>query len=104
MYGSAMDCSNLNALQRDFLQRWFQNTRGYFLTGGAVLVSILGAPRQTKDLDLFTSDPEEFKLIDQVLEETSAAVGAESQSLKSSLFPSLQVDSTDRRHAGRLGV
>jgi hypothetical protein len=86
MYGSAMDCSNLNALQQDFLQRWFQRTNGYFLTGGAVLVSILGAPRQTKDLDLFTSDPEEFKLIDKVLEEISDAIGAESQSVKSSPY------------------
>ncbi len=51
---------NLSPLQNDFLVAWFKHTGSFFLTGGAVLVGFLGAPRITKDLDLFTTEKDAF--------------------------------------------
>ncbi|MHC9540671.1 MAG: nucleotidyl transferase AbiEii/AbiGii toxin family protein [Vulcanimicrobiota bacterium] len=51
----------LSPLQNDFLEAWFGKTTDFFLTGGAVLVGFLGAPRITRDLDLFTTKQEAFE-------------------------------------------
>lgn len=81
-----MDSSRLNSLQRDFLRQWFAASRGFFLTGGAVLVSILGAPRVTKALDLFTVDPDEFKSVEQALVLSCQSIGAHYECIRSSVY------------------
>lgn len=75
-----MACSRgrLNQLQAEFLERWFALERGFFLTGGGVLVGFLGAPRVTGDLDLFTALEEPFETgpgrVAQVCQELGAGV------------------------------
>ena len=49
-----MAISKLTALQRDFLNAFFQRESHFFLTGGAALAGFYLGHRETHDLDLFT--------------------------------------------------
>jgi Nucleotidyl transferase AbiEii toxin, Type IV TA system len=46
--------SKLSALQREFLEAFFQRESRFFLTGGAALSGFYLGHRETHDLDLFT--------------------------------------------------
>jgi predicted nucleotidyltransferase component of viral defense system len=70
--------SELTALQKEVLARFFKHERGFFLTGGAALVGYYLHHRSTSDLDLFTLDRDAFErgpfVVQQVAEELESAV------------------------------
>lgn len=72
----------LNPLQRELLDTWFAKNDQFFLTGGALLVGTTELPRQTRDIDLFTTKPEAFERIDDYVLSTVASLQAESQILR----------------------
>ncbi|MBI3925198.1 MAG: nucleotidyl transferase AbiEii/AbiGii toxin family protein [Armatimonadetes bacterium] len=74
---------SLNGLQRDLLQRFGHSHPGkFFLTGGAALVGYYGHERETRDLDLFTRDPEAFEWVPQLLADAVQEVGGEAISAR----------------------
>ena len=75
--------SSLSSLQRDFLASFFELTDKFFLTGGAALVGAYGLPRRTKDLDLFTLEPDGFRIAHELAREAAAKAGAELEALQS---------------------
>lgn len=69
--------STLNNLQNDFLEAFFKQENGFFLSGGAALVGFYFGHRETYDLDLFTLENEidnGFRLINVVAKELDASV------------------------------
>jgi predicted nucleotidyltransferase component of viral defense system len=74
---------NLDRLQQDVLAEFFAREEGFFLTGGAALVGFHLGHRQTKDLDLFTT---EDRLVEGVaaLLDSAKELGAEAETLRSS--------------------
>lgn len=75
---------SLSPLQREFLESWFQVSREYFLTGGALLAATTDLPRTTKDLDLFTVSPEVFQGVDQLVRHVASGLGAQVVALRDS--------------------
>jgi hypothetical protein len=78
-----MPTARLSALQRDIVRALAQRNCGFFLTGGGVLVGLLGH-RTTDDLDLFTTDDAAMALADSLAHALVTAVGAELESLQTS--------------------
>ncbi len=78
-----MKARNLDRFQQDVLAAFFGREKGFFLTGGAALVGFHLGHRQTKDLDLFTT---EDRLIEGVaaLLDSARELGAEAEALRSS--------------------
>ena len=66
----------LTALQREFLTAFFEQERGFFLTGGAALAGFYLHHRETTDLDLFTRDPKAFERGVSSLHAAADKVGA----------------------------
>jgi hypothetical protein len=69
--------SELNSLQRDFLDLFFKHKHGFFLTGGAALVGYYFGHRETHDLDLFTlrNEIEEgFRLVNEIARDLKGTV------------------------------
>lgn len=78
-----MPTERLSALQRDIVRALAQCNRGFFLTGGGVLVGLLGH-RTTDDLDLFTTDDAAMAQAESLARALVTAVGAELESLQTS--------------------
>jgi len=78
-----MPNDRLSALQRDIVRALAQRNRGFFLTGGGVLVGLLGH-RTTDDLDLFTTDDAAMADADGLARALGAVVGALLESLQTS--------------------
>jgi predicted nucleotidyltransferase component of viral defense system len=69
--------SELNSLQKDFLDLFFKREHSFFLTGGAALVGYYFGHRETHDLDLFTlrNEVEEgTRLVNQIARYMKATV------------------------------
>jgi|GEM_PF-3048243 len=79
-----MDISKgtLSQLQKDFLSVWFKDTADFFLTGGAVIVGFFGAPRLTRDLDLFTTNQQAFEDAANLFESICRNIKADSHVLR----------------------
>jgi hypothetical protein len=67
----------LTRLQRELLEAFFAQERGFFLTGGAALAGFHLGHRETNDLDLFTADDEAFARGEHALRAAARAVGAD---------------------------
>lgn len=67
----------LTRLQRDLLLAFFEQERGFFLTGGAALAGFYLHHRETSDLDFFTHDGDAFERGAFALRAAAAHVGAE---------------------------
>ncbi len=67
----------LTSLQRDLLLAFFEQERGFFLTGGAALAGFYLHHRETTDLDFFTHDGEAFERGAFALRAAAAQLGAE---------------------------
>jgi hypothetical protein len=76
-----MPSDRLSTLQRDILRALAGRNCGFFLTGGGVLVGVLGH-RTTDDLDLFTAEDEAIAQADALARSLAANVGAELESLQ----------------------
>jgi hypothetical protein len=72
----------LSPLQKDFLNAWFRVTVDFFLTGGAVIVGFMGAPRITRDLDLFTTSKQAFEDAANLFESICHEINADSHVLR----------------------
>lgn len=73
--------SRLDPFQRELLQAFFDRERRFFLTGGAALAGYYLGHRETRDLDLFTT---EEAMDDGVaaLRDAAHALGASMESLR----------------------
>lgn len=78
----------LSPLQRDLLRAFDRFAEGFFLTGGAALSGFYGSVRPTRDLDLFSRDPELFAAGREALKAAAGELGCEVQPVRS--FPHFQ--------------
>lgn len=72
-----MPKSELNSLQKEFLDLFFKREHGFFLTGGAALTGFYFGHRETYDLDLFTLRNEieqGFRLANDIAHDLDATV------------------------------
>ena len=76
-----MPNDRLSVLQRDLVRALAQHNCGFFLTGGGVLVGLLGH-RTTDDLDLFTADDAVMAQADSLAHALASAVCASLESLQ----------------------
>ncbi len=80
-----MDSSRgLSPLQADLLREFFARERRFVLTGGGALVGYHLHHRSSDDIDLFTKPPVTLEDGRLALDAAAAALGATSQSLRSS--------------------
>lgn len=80
-----MDSSRgLSPLQADLLREFFARERRFVLTGGGALVGYHLQHRTSDDIDLFTKPPVTLEDGRLALDAAAAALGATSQSLRSS--------------------
>jgi len=75
--------SRLDRLQKEVLAAFFERESRFFLTGGAALAGFHLRHRETKDLDLFTTE-DRIEQGAQALAEAAQAVGASIESLSAS--------------------
>lgn len=68
--------TKLTQLQIDLLRGFFEQEKGFFLTGGAALAGFYLHHRATEDLDLFTSDGDAFERGPHALAEAVERLGA----------------------------
>jgi predicted nucleotidyltransferase len=69
----------LNSFQREVLEAFFRREQRFFLTGGAALVGFHFDRRDTKDLDLFTTEEalaDGVRTLQVVARELSATIEA----------------------------
>ena len=76
---------SLSSLQQELLRALDVYGDGFFLTGGAALAGFYGSARPTRDLDLFTRDPEVFKQASRVVDCVAQALMCEMENLRT--FP-----------------
>ncbi|HSK76599.1 MAG TPA: nucleotidyl transferase AbiEii/AbiGii toxin family protein, partial [Thermoanaerobaculia bacterium] len=74
-----MSSTRLNNLQREVLDAFFRREDRFFLTGGAALAGYYLKHRETKDLDLFTTENR--------MEEGVSALTAAAQEVGASIEP-----------------
>ena len=75
---------HLSSLQFDILRAFREPS--FFLTGGGALIGFYGHQRTTRDLDLFTRDPDSFRIGFDMLKDPVSRIGGSLEALRTTPY------------------